>query len=310
MEENTKAWIASCPTCQRVKPRNCFPAGLMTPAAIEPYPFRKCSIDVAQCSVSILRNRYIVAIICHFTKCLYAEAIKKNDSKTIGKFLFKVNCLFGPIKTLRSDLGTSIGAESIQELIKKMGTNPRHNTAYMPQQSGQIESQFKYIKTILKSYICTDQSDWDLNIDVCTSALNRHYHNSIKMTPFEALFGVSPTFPIDFTLKTQPTGVELDKRLEKMAEIREKALIAILQAQQKQKKYYDTKRRNVTLQEGYEVLIYMPGTRPGLTQKLRILWTGPRKIHRKISDTIYEINFGTKSKSKLKKNSHGTAAEM
>lgn len=302
LTKDVKIWVKSCTTCQMTKPRTQRPQGLMTSTRIEPYPYRTCAIDVCgpmrRSSNGCL---YIISIVCYFTKFIYAEAVRKNDAKTIGKFLFRVNCLFGPIQQLKSDCGTSLIAESVQNLLHRMGCVMRNNCAYSPKTTGQIEVQFKFIKTIIKQYVNTNQRDWDLYVPIAVAALNRHCHSSTKVSPYELLFGVRPTYPIDFCLNSQPNGVEIGERIKKMEETRKQALASIIKAQAVQKRNHNAKRRHVEFPINDEVLVFMPAIKLGLSRKLCIQYRGPYKIHKRINDSIYEINFGTEKNPKLRK---------
>ena len=301
MHKDIKNYVLSCVTCQMTKPNNKLPAGLRSSKTVEPYPWRHVSIDAAGPFRLSNGKRYILAAVCHFTKYIFAETTARNTADAVAKFLFKLYCLFGPVAHLHSDLGTSFMAEAVQNFLLQIGCTSKQNTSYNPSTTGMIETRFKFIKTILKQYVNTAQRDWADYVPIAVAALNRTVSVSTNYSPYELLFGVPPTFPSDFGLQVAPNGVPLDERLTRLAEIRREALTAILKAQTTQIKNANKKRREVDLEIGSEVLVFMPQIKPGLMKKLCIQYRGPYTIVRKINQSIYEINFGTKNKPKLKK---------
>lgn len=295
-------WVKSCQTCQLTKHRNTLVAGKMTSTKIEPYPFRRIAVDVAgPFRASTSRKCYIVCAIDYFTKFMHAEAVTYNNATTIGNFLYKLNLMFGPIQMVHSDCGASIIADSVKSMLTKMGCGMKTNCPYSPMTSGQVEITFKLIKTIIKQYVDKNQRNWDIFVPIATAALNRHVHMSTGKSPFELLFGVRPTHPIDFMFGTLPPPIPLEKRITRMEEIRQKAMTAILKAQARQRKTHNEKKRHMELEIGSEVLLFHPAVKPGVMKKLSIQYRGPYIITKKITDSIYEINQGSEQHPKLKK---------
>ena len=64
----------------------------------------------------------------------------------------------------------------------------------------------------------------------------------------------------------------------------------------RQKKYHDIKSRDDQLEPGENVYVYFPVVKLGQTPKLTSFWRGPLRVERKISDVLYEINFGTNNR--------------
>ncbi len=64
------------------------------------------------------------------------------------------------------------------------------------------------------------------------------------------------------------------------------------QAQGRQKRYYDSGARLISVEQGDEVLVLLPMQ----TNNLKLEWKGPYKVTRKVTDVDYEIQTPGRSK--------------
>ena len=70
-----------------------------------------------------------------------------------------------------------------------MGTELRLSTAYHPQIDGQSERTIQTIKDMLRASIFDFGGYWDDHVALIEFAYNNNFHSSIKMAPYEALYG-------------------------------------------------------------------------------------------------------------------------
>jgi hypothetical protein len=54
---------------------------------------------------------------------------------------------------------------------------------------GQIEQVNQIIKDILRAHALSDGPTWDKHLPLAEFSYNNSYHESIKMSPLEALYG-------------------------------------------------------------------------------------------------------------------------
>ena len=95
-------------------------------------------------------NLYILVAVDYVSKWIEAVPCKKNDHKTVLKFL-KENILsrFGTPRAIISDGGKHFCNRPFEALMRKYGITHKVATAYHPQTSGQVEVSNREIKTYL-----------------------------------------------------------------------------------------------------------------------------------------------------------------
>ena len=63
------------------------------------------------------------------------------------------------------------------------------STAFHPQTDGQSERTIQILEDMLRACVLDHKGSWDENLPLVEFAYNNSYHESIKMTPYEALYG-------------------------------------------------------------------------------------------------------------------------
>ncbi|GJZ56737.1 putative reverse transcriptase domain-containing protein [Tanacetum coccineum] len=76
--------------------------------------------------------------------------------------------------------------KSLQEAL---GTNLDMSTAYHPQTDGQSERTIQTLKDMLRACVIDFGSSWDRHLPLIEFSYNNSYHASIKVAPYEALYG-------------------------------------------------------------------------------------------------------------------------
>jgi hypothetical protein len=97
-----------------------------------------------------------------------------------------------------SDRGAQFIARFWEQLQESLGTKLIISSAYHPQTDGQTER----VNQILEDMLRACAIDYDKNSDKCLSlaefAYNNSYQSSLKMAPFEALYGRRCRTPLNF----------------------------------------------------------------------------------------------------------------
>jgi len=70
-----------------------------------------------------------------------------------------------------------------------MGTKLIRSSAYHPQTSGQTERVNQILEDMLRACIISSKGSWEKWLPLAEFSYNNSYQASIKMAPFEALYG-------------------------------------------------------------------------------------------------------------------------
>ena len=80
-----------------------------------------------------------------------------------------------------------------------MGTKLNFSTAYHPQTDGQTKRTNQILEDMLRMYVMDRPSKWEEYLHLAEFAYNNSYQSSIKMSPFEALYGRKCRTPLSWS---------------------------------------------------------------------------------------------------------------
>src|SRR5437016_12993805 len=73
-----------------------------------------------------------------------------------------------------------------------------HSSAYHPQTSGQVERVNQVLEDMLRACVITFAESWDECLPLAEFSYNNSYQKSLKMAPFEALYGRKCRSPLNW----------------------------------------------------------------------------------------------------------------
>jgi hypothetical protein len=76
-----------------------------------------------------------------------------------------------------------------EHLNKGLGTSLVRSTAYHPQTDGQTERVNVVLEDMLRACVLSSKGSWESWLPLAEFTYNNSYQESIKMAPFEALYG-------------------------------------------------------------------------------------------------------------------------
>jgi transposase InsO family protein len=103
-------------------------------------------------------------------------------------YISHIVCYHGIPKTIISDRGSIFIAHFLEQLHECLGTHLIRSSTYHPQTDGQKERVNQIIKDMLCACVLMDGPKWDKHLPLAEFSYNS-YQESIKMSPFEALYG-------------------------------------------------------------------------------------------------------------------------
>jgi hypothetical protein len=122
-----------------------------------------------------------------------------------------------------------------------MDTKLNFSSAYHPQIDGQTERTNQVLEDMLRACALKHGGSWDKILPFAEFSYNNSYQASLKMAPFEALYGRKCRTPLYWseTGESQLFGPEIIKEVERQVQVvRENLKVA----QSRQKSYADTRR--------------------------------------------------------------------
>ena len=104
--------------------------------------------------------------------------------------------LHGVPTSIISDRGTQFTANFWKSFQRSLGTQVNLSTAFHLQTDGQVERTIQTLEDILRACVIDFKGSWVENIPLIEFTYNNSLHSSIKMAPYEVLYGRRYRSPI------------------------------------------------------------------------------------------------------------------
>jgi hypothetical protein len=155
--------------------------------------------------------------------------------------------LHGVPKTIVSDHGTQFVSKFWGELHKSLGTKLLHSSAYHPQTSGQTERVNQILEDMLRACDLEFPQKWDDCLPLAEFSYNNSYQESIKMAPFEALYGRQCRTPLNWSEPGERWYFRPDQVKDTEAKV-QRIRYQLKEAQARKKSYADQRHRPLFFQ--------------------------------------------------------------
>jgi hypothetical protein len=166
------------------------------------------------------------------------------------------------------------------------------SSAYHPQTDGQTERTNQILEYMLRACALKHGGSWDKSLPYAEFSYNNSYQASLKMSPFEALYGRKCRTPLywDQTRERRFFGPEIIQAAEEQVWLIRENLRT---AQLRQKSYADTRRRQLEFKEGDHVYLKVSLIR-GIRRfkvkgKLSPHFIGPFLILKQVGEVAYQL---------------------
>ncbi|KAI3780664.1 hypothetical protein L2E82_10650 [Cichorium intybus] len=279
MKKDIALFVAKCLTCSRVKAEHQRPSGLLVQPVIPEWKWEAIAMDfVTKLSRTTKGHDNIWVIIDRLTKSAHFLPIREHFKveQLARIYIDEIVSRHGIPLSIISDRDGRFLSRFWQSLQAAMGTRLDLSTAYHPQTDGQSERTIQTLEDI--------------------------YHSSIKMPPFEALYGRNCRSPICWheigeshviraTVDSPIVGPELiQETTDKITQIRNNLLAAL----SRQKSYADKRHKPLEVTVGDMVMLKVSPwkgvVRFGRKGKLAPRYVGPFKILKRIGPVAYELD--------------------
>jgi hypothetical protein len=192
LKRDVATHVALCDVCQRVKAEHQRPAGLLQPLKVPEWKWEEIGMDFI---VGLPRTRdgydSIWVIVDRLTKVAHFIPVKTTYSgaQLAELYMSRIVCLHGVSKKIVSDRGTQFTSRFWKRLHESMDTKLNFSSAYHPQTDGQTERTNQVLEDMLRACALKYGKSWDKSLPYAEFLYNNSYQASLKMAPFEALYG-------------------------------------------------------------------------------------------------------------------------
>jgi hypothetical protein len=195
-------YVARCDTCRRVKAVHMKTAGPLQSLPIPTWKWEDISMNfIVGLPKTAKGFASIWVIIDRLTKIAHFLPVKTKYPVLAYAELYiaRILSLHGVPKTIVSDRGPQFVSKFWEELHKSLGTKLLHSLKYHPQTSGQTERVNQILEDMLRACVLEFPQKWDDFLPLVKFSYNNSYQESIKMPPFEALYGRRCRTPLNWS---------------------------------------------------------------------------------------------------------------
>jgi hypothetical protein len=204
----------------------------------------------------------------------------------------RIVCLHGVPKKIVSDRGTQFTSKFWEKLLETLDTQLCFSSAYHPQTDGQTQKVNQIVEDMLRACALQYRRSWDKSLAYAEFSYNNSYRESLKMAPFEMLYGRRCWTPLFWneTGEQKVIGPDILEEAKKQVRmVRENFRVA----QSRQKCYTDRRRRELSFEVGDFVYLKVSPMRGLHRFKVRGNLTprfiGPFKILEKRGEVAYQL---------------------
>ena len=295
MKKDVADFVSKCLICRKSKTEHQRSPGELQPLDIPEWKWDSISMDFVSGLPKTKHNHDAVwVIVDRLTKTTHFLPInmKYKLERLAELYIKEIVRLHGIPTSIISDRDPRFTSKFWESLQKSLGTKLKLSSAYHPQTDGQTERTIQTLEDLLRAYVMEHQGAWDESLPLVEFTYNNSFHSSIGMAPYEALYGRKCRTPLCW----YETGESLllapdllQAQVDQIKMIREK----IKAAQDRQKSYYDKRRKPLEFQVGDHVFLKVsPTTGVGRALKSRKLspkFIGPFEILKKIGTVAYQL---------------------
>ncbi len=294
-------YIKSCEVCQKYKPSNTKPSGLLQSSQITE-PGHTLGIDLmGPFPSSKKQNNYLLVTVDYYTKWLEMFLLRDAKTQKIVKILREeIFTRWGVPKFLVSDRGPQFTSSLLGDLCKTWGCVQRLTTSYHPQ-ANLTERINRTVKTMIAAYVGQQHQTWDQWLPEFRYAINTAQQESTGKTPAEIMLGRQVLGPLERLIHRPPSPDQAAYSLvERQNFMAEEVKNRMRMSQAKQARYYNYRRKNVQFLPGDLVLLKthpLSSASNKFSAKLAPKWEGPAEIKSKTGPINYTVCWGNPPKT-------------
>lgn len=303
MAKDISNFTNNCHTCKLSKP-NPKTKEELTLTQTPCNPFDIVQIDtIGPLPKSDLGNQYAVTIIDEMSKWLVIIPIENKSAKEVAKAIFeKFILVFGPMREIKTDLGTEYRNSVIFELCQLLKINKSFSTAYHHETVGAIERSHRNLNEYLRTFLNGKLNEWDTFAYYFQFLYNTTKHDGLlnKFSPYEVVFlrkSLMPNEILEGKIQPQYNLDDYVKECKLKLQIIHRETIQLIEKVKKANKTkYDKNINPIKLKLGDMVKIVKQPY-----DKFKHIYDGPYKV-KSIDGTNIQIELENGTDYKIHKN--------
>ena len=293
MKRDVGDLVRRCLTCQQVKAEHQKPAGLRQPLEVAEWKWEHITMDfVTHFPQTPQRHDAVWVVVDRITKSALFLAVRMTFTleRFCKLYIREIVQLHGVPIFIVSDRDLRFTTHFWKSFQKAMGTRLTMSTAFHPQTDGQSERTIQVLEDMLRACILDHKGSWEEHLPLVEFTYNNSYQASIRMAPYEALYGRPCRSPLCWTEVEESSIIGPDlirDTSEKVSLIRQR----LLMAQSRWKSYADVRRRPIEFEVGDNVFLKVMPKRGvvsfGKRGKLSSRFIGPFEILERVGTVAY-----------------------
>ncbi|KAA3488076.1 reverse transcriptase [Gossypium australe] len=284
MKRDISDYVSKCLVCQQVKVEHQVPLGQLQPIMIPEWKWDGVTIDfISGLPLTPSKKDSFWVIVDRLTKSAHFIPVRTDFSldKLAELYISQIVRLHGVPLSIVSDRDPRFTSRFWKKLQDARGTKLHFSTAFHPQSNGQSECVIQILEDMLRCCVLEFKGTWEQYLPLIEFAYNNSFQSSIKIAPYEALYGRKCRTPLYWTELSESKihGVDLIKETEQKVKVIQENLKAV---SDRQKSYADVKRKDIEFQDTIATQI---------TNGVHLTWSTGSELHSSILEPTYAPMF-------------------
>ncbi|TYG85799.1 hypothetical protein ES288_A13G084200v1 [Gossypium darwinii] len=223
MKWDISKFISKCLICQQVKAEHQVPSGLLQPVMIPEWKWDRVTMDFVSSLPLSPSKKDAIWVIDKLTKSAHFIPVRTNFSldKLAELYISEVVRLHGVPISIVSNRDSRFTSRFWKKLQDALGTKLHFSTVFHLQMDGQSERVIKILEDMLRCCILEYEGTWEKYLPLIEFAYKNSFQSSIKMAPYEALYGQKCQTPLYWTELSENKihGVDLIRETEERVKV-------------------------------------------------------------------------------------------
>ncbi|GFX55840.1 hypothetical protein TNCV_610061 [Trichonephila clavipes] len=190
LKDKVQKCIQNYVTCILTNRKRGKQDGTLNPIVKNDLPLHTFHLDhFGSLATTSKKYEYVFAVIAAFSKFTWLYPTRSTDAAEVINRLENQRHVFGNPARIITDKGSAFTSSAFEDYCKKQNILHISITTGHPISNGQIEKQNSTVIAVLSKLSVDDPEKWYSHVPHLQEILNSTFQRSIKMTPFELIFG-------------------------------------------------------------------------------------------------------------------------